>query len=54
MSGLIVLFALALYLVPIAAAIWLLRTVAHMARTLDHVSQQSVEILQALSHRDIG
>ena len=50
----VLLLVLVLYLIPIAAAIWLLRTVAHMARTLDDVSQQSVAILEALSHRDIG
>ncbi|MCH8253931.1 MAG: hypothetical protein IID06_01130 [Gemmatimonadetes bacterium] len=51
---LLFLFVLLLYGVPIGAAIWLLMTVARIARTLDSVSHRLVTIEQVLTDRDIG
>ena len=48
------LLILLLYLVPIGAAIWLLITVARIARNLDTVLHRLVAIEQVLGDRDIG
>ena len=51
---LLFLFVLLLYGVPIGAAIWLLITVARIARNLDTVLHRLVAIEQVLRDRDIG
>lgn len=51
---LLFLFVLLLYLMPIVAAIWLLMTVARIARNLDSVSHRLVAIEQVLRDRHIG
>jgi len=51
---LLFLFVLLRYLVPIGAAIWLLITVARIARNLDTVLHRLVAIEQVLRDRDIG
>ena len=54
MEMMVILVIMLQYLVPIGAAIWLLRTVARIARTLDSVLHRLVTIEQALRDRDIG
>lgn len=53
-EDLLSLFVLLLYVVPIGAAIWLVMTVARIARTLDSVLHQLVALEQVLRDRDTG